>query len=276
VRPQARPPSEADVEVVVVPERLTPGTELRGRVMGPRCVHASTIEVAYPFRPVPTPTAGAMAARTAVPEASLWDPQRPFVYRAVVELWQDGQRCARMERDCGFRTVHLGARGLRWNGWPLTLRGTTRPPATAEEARAARAAGYNLVLDTIDNRGVWDAAQEYGFVVLARLSLTEEGVRQAEGEGTRACCLGWLVNQEELGQADAGLIGRLRTPGALVGVELDHPPTAPLPEGVSFVVGPEALLPALEGVNLPRIVWGAGGAADNRPDVLGRIDTDSP
>jgi hypothetical protein len=275
VRPRARPPSEADVEVVIVPERLTPGTEVRGRVTGPRCVYASTVEVAYPFRPAAAPAPGVLAARAVVPEAGLWDPQRPFVFRAVVELWQDGQRCDRLECDCGFRTVHVGARGLRWNGWPLTIQGTVRLPGTAEEARAAHAAGCNLVLNTLANRRGWDTAQEYGLIVLARVPLTEEAVRQAEAEGTRACCLGWLLNQEVLGGADPAMIGRLRGPGTLVGVELDHLPTGPLPEGVSFVVAPEALLPALASVNLPRIACSAGQPPKGeRPGLLGWIRTD--
>jgi Glycosyl hydrolases family 2 len=277
VRPRAQPPSEADVEVVVVPERLTPGTELLGRVMGPHCASSSTVEVAYPFRPTPAAAAGVLAARAVIPEASLWDAQRPFVYRAVVELWQDGQRCDKGQRDCGFRTVHLGPRGLRWNGWPLTLQGTTRLPGTVEEAQAAHRAGYNLVLDTIENHPRWETAQAYGFLVLARVPLTAESVRQAERVGTMPCCLGWLLSPEGLGPVDAELIGRLRTSGVPIGVELIRPPTGPLPEGVSFVAAPETLLPALEGINLPWIACGAGQtAAGEPPGLLGRIQTESP
>ena len=49
-------PAEAEVHVSVWPERIEPGLEVRGRLMGPRCRFATTIEVAYHFRRVLVPT----------------------------------------------------------------------------------------------------------------------------------------------------------------------------------------------------------------------------
>src|SRR4051794_3816870 len=89
-------PAEAEVWVRVVPERLTPATEVRGRLMGPRCAYASTVEVAYPLRPLGPPVGNGLRAvpaarggerppcrwgnddapgltlRVVIPEASLW------------------------------------------------------------------------------------------------------------------------------------------------------------------------------------------------------------
>src|SRR5919201_1885533 len=125
VRDRSTVPAEAEVWITVVPEQVTPATEVRGRLMGPRCPYASTVEVAYPLRPLPRPgaTGPGLVRRVLIPEASLWDPESPFLYQGPVELWQDGQRCDQVTVSHGLRTISLGPRGLRWNGRPLALRG---------------------------------------------------------------------------------------------------------------------------------------------------------
>ena len=97
-------PAEAEVWILAEVERLTPGTEIRGRLMGPRCPKITTIEVAYPLRQLPQPDeAFPLTRRAIIPDPSLWEPERPFIYRAIVELWQDGERCDTAEFDCGMR-----------------------------------------------------------------------------------------------------------------------------------------------------------------------------
>ena len=90
--------SSADAEVWVhaVVDQVTPTTELRGRLMGPRCAGVTTIEVAYPIRPQPRPPEDSsltLAARVVIPEPNLWTQETPFFYEGPCELWQDGQRC---------------------------------------------------------------------------------------------------------------------------------------------------------------------------------------
>ena len=98
-------PAEAEVWIVSEVEQSTPATEIRGRLMGPRCPNITTIEIAYPLRPLATQPEGTspLTRRALIPEPSLWEPERPFVYRAFVELWQDGGRCDVSEFDCGLR-----------------------------------------------------------------------------------------------------------------------------------------------------------------------------
>ena len=89
-------PAEAEVWVTAELDAVTPATELRGRLVGPRCPGMSTVEVAYPFRPVPGLSAGPadrLTVRAIVPEPNLWTEKMPFVYEGTLELWQDGQRC---------------------------------------------------------------------------------------------------------------------------------------------------------------------------------------
>src|SRR4051812_27257434 len=90
VFPQLHDPAEPEVWITVTPAFQTPTTDVRGRLMGPRCHYASTVEVAYPLRPFARPPEGlpALARRVVIPEASLWEPQCPFLYQGPVELWE--------------------------------------------------------------------------------------------------------------------------------------------------------------------------------------------
>ncbi len=95
VRQRRWDPAEAELWVTVEPERVTPTTEVRGRLVGPRCPGITTIEVAYPLRPLPKPPEGAsgLTVRVLLPDPAAWEPQRPYVYEGTVELWEDGRKC---------------------------------------------------------------------------------------------------------------------------------------------------------------------------------------
>lgn len=97
--------AQAEIWFTVVAEQATPATEARGRVVGPRCSSRTTIEVAYPLRRIacPPPDTPLLTVRALIPDPSLWEPDAPFLYRAHVELWQDGQRCDHREFDLGLR-----------------------------------------------------------------------------------------------------------------------------------------------------------------------------
>jgi hypothetical protein len=228
-------PAEAEARVAVFPERLTPATEVRGRLMGPRCPFASTVEVAYPFRPLPPRAAlgpaGALTARAAIPEASPWSPEAPFLYEGPVELWQDGQRCDRSTVRVGLRWLNLGARGLRVNGRPLRLRGRAVAACTDEEALALRRAGHNLLLvPAAGAEVVCEVADRIGLFVLAR--------------APDALALAALARHPSFlgGLVPAGPDWPDAPPGTLRGRECDSPPPAPLPPDAFPACGPEVPL----------------------------------
>jgi hypothetical protein len=87
--------AEAELWITVTPEQLTPTTELRGRLVGPRCPGVSTVEVAYPLRPLPRSddSPAALTARVIIPDPLPGEMSRPYFYEGPVELWQDGQKC---------------------------------------------------------------------------------------------------------------------------------------------------------------------------------------
>src|SRR5262245_65678426 len=94
--------AEAELWVVVEPERRTATTEVRGRVVGPRCPGVETIEVAYPLRPLAGGEGGPLTLRLVVPEPNLSTSERPYLYEGPVELWEEGERCDVRPVAAGF------------------------------------------------------------------------------------------------------------------------------------------------------------------------------
>lgn len=75
--------------------------ELRGRLMGPRCPQATTVEVAYPLKSVESNTG--CAAKVIIPEPSFWEPDFPCIYAGPVELWRDGNLWNEQWIEVGLR-----------------------------------------------------------------------------------------------------------------------------------------------------------------------------
>ncbi len=87
--------AQAEVLVRVQVAQQSSTTEIRGRFVGPRCQGTTTIEVAYPLRPLPDADAdvpNSLSRRVVIPEPSLWDVETPFLYEAIIELWE-GEVC---------------------------------------------------------------------------------------------------------------------------------------------------------------------------------------
>src|SRR5262249_19159364 len=122
-------PTEAEIWISVYPERVTSPTRISGRLVGPRCPYSSTVEVAYPLpehaREYETTGVPHITSRVIIPDPCLWEPQSPFLYEGIIELWQGDQRCDQQPLTCALRTLRLGARGVKLNGRPLTIQGTT-------------------------------------------------------------------------------------------------------------------------------------------------------
>ncbi len=233
VRDRSLDPAQAELWLIADADHVTATTELRGRLTGPRCLYAATVEVAYPLRPFGRRPNGldGSAARVVIPEPSLWDPEGPYLYHATVELWEDGVRCDTAEIRRGLRRILLGPHGLRVNGRDLSLRG--REVATCDEAEAAalRRAGCNLILTSAES-GVWDMADVCGFFVMGRLREPDEKTLDlAERRADHPSCFGWLP-QPPFERWRGEPIRRLRAAGGRVGVESAEAGPA---EGSDFV-----------------------------------------
>lgn len=276
VRDRLVNPAEAEVWIRVESERLTPTTEIHGRLMGPRCLYTTTVEVAYPLRSFARPPEGlASFRRVVIPEASWWDPESPFFYEGPVELWEEGRLCDQQTIRHGLRSVNLGPGGLRLNGKALRIHGVTRSQCTAAEARELRAAGINTLFAPVApaTASLWDEADRLGFLVLGRLPPDEESLQQARALAAHPCCLGWVLDEDERTADSNGAATRLRTrPGPLVGRFVRHLLDLALlsrtTADVDFLVCEESSLPQVAQANFPFIALAAAAPSGSQPPPL--------
>jgi hypothetical protein len=253
-------PAEAEVRITVVPEHIDARTEVRGRLMGPRCRFASTIEVAYHLRPVAASTA--LAFKVIIPEASLWEPESPHLYSGPIELWQDGVRCDVIQVRHGLRHIAVGPKGLRLNGRFLRLSGREVPSQNEGEALALRQAGHNLLLAPVteETQHVWDVADQMGFFVLGKIDERSNSALAAT-LARHPSCLGWLLMKGEFTAklASAPLLGVMAGTAA--------------PAEANFATVPAGEAPPAEG-ELPLLLLGgrAEQMGEGGPLVLGVVE----
>src|SRR5437868_6798803 len=85
-------PVVTELRVHVKVESLTPTTQILGNMIGPQCKYANTIEIPYALREIARGD-DQVELRVTIPEPAWWDPQSPFLYRGLVQLWQDKELC---------------------------------------------------------------------------------------------------------------------------------------------------------------------------------------
>lgn len=109
----------------------------------------------------------------AMPEARLWSPQEPNLYRLEAELIDPAGRVSQIGANFGLRRIEAQGRSVYLNNQPIYLDGILYQPATAsyEETRrhilAMKELGCNLVrvhIAGIDPR-IYDLADEMGMLL---------------------------------------------------------------------------------------------------------------
>ncbi|MBL8800248.1 MAG: hypothetical protein JNM56_40580 [Planctomycetia bacterium] len=245
VRLQALTPTEADVRVTLVSQDLLADQEASGRFVGPRSHYASTVEVAYPLKPLPRlpeqPTR--LTGRLLIPEPCFWEPATPFVYQGHVAVRLRGQRWFEAPLTLGLRTLQLRQQGLRLNGRPLRLQGVQRERLTAEEGLRLRQDGCNLLLTpaVAENAETWAIADRLGFLVIGQLQDSIDSFGCPASLRCHPSALGWL--------------GPAQPPtGAFFGSYLKKPARENELSGMDFIVCDADQLTALNDVPRPKIV----------------------
>lgn len=189
-----RDPTEPVIWIGVIPEFQSASTELKGRLMGPRCRYSSTVEVAYPLLAAPQPPQDfpALARRVIIPEACLWDPVSPFLYQGPVELWEESQCCDQRLISLGLRTIQSGPMGLRINGKAFTIKEIERDSLTELEALRLREQGYNTLIVPGEEvtASLWEIADQVGFFVITKMSGEQTGLPGAGHRPSRLECPG--------------------------------------------------------------------------------------
>jgi len=138
---------------------LEPGDELRGKLAGPACRFAATIEIAYPV------VATKNGYRFLIPEPSAWEPASPFLYAGKIALFRAGQMVEEVRVVHGLLHLARTSAGLRLNGKPFETRSVT-PTATDEETLLSlRSQGFNTLLVAAEEPALWERAARLGFFV---------------------------------------------------------------------------------------------------------------
>ena len=96
VRVHRLDPTLADLRIEFA--GLPPDVEAHGRLMGPRCKGANTVEVAYHLRLFAHPV-----YRVLIPEPVYWSAERQCVYEGPVEFRRDGQPVGKITLSCGIK-----------------------------------------------------------------------------------------------------------------------------------------------------------------------------
>lgn len=232
-------PAEAELWVFLDAERIDERTEVRGRLTGPTCPYADTVEVAYPLRRFPKAPEGfsPLLRRVVIPEPSFWDPICPFLYRGVIELWQNEQLCERVEIRHGLRSTSLSPRGLFWNGELLTLKMLARSSGTRNELRRDHDQGINgFVLPGFEDE-LWSLAEEFGFAALGR---TFEPDNSFLKRTASPACLGWIIPAEAAAAWHdwQDWVAEVHRKRRIVGIEIEQTPRQPLRPEIDFVIAP--------------------------------------
>jgi hypothetical protein len=92
-----------------------------GHLIGPECEFAHTLSARIPF--VHRPADESLLAEAIVPDPCFWTPELPFLYRAVLELWQSDESSVKIVRQIGIRRLGIRGRDLYFEGKRFVLRG---------------------------------------------------------------------------------------------------------------------------------------------------------
>ena len=273
--------AEAEIRFLVATSAGGNDLHVRGRLMGPKCPYASTVEVAYPLKEIERSVNAAgetsILLRTIIPEPCMWDPQSPFLYSGPLGIWDRDRVIEQHSMQLGFVGWGLGTRGLRVNGKYLNLQAAAIDSLDEPSCQRMREKEMNcLVVDIRDAaNATWDLADRFGFFVLGRIRKAEEWERARSLEG-RPSSLGWILNQDALAVYKPRTIeGTTYTGSApLIGLEIGRV-MSEVPAGVSFLVAAPGVSGEVKAGGLPwlrveRIGEGAG-ELDLAEGILGTL-----
>jgi hypothetical protein len=281
-------PMQAEIWITVVPEHQAPTTWIGGRLMGPKCHYATTVEVGYYMDRLVREVVNApgLTRRVIIPEPSLWEPQTPFYYTGFVNLMQDQTHVAGpVLISHGLRILTLGDHAWRLNSRSFHVHGVRRTELAEQDARQLRAEGVNTLVAPVSptSARLWDDADRLGFFVIGEIADDGPSLQQALSLRRCASCLGWLIPPDwayqEL-QPNGGLTKLVLDEDSSLGVWLKSYPSRLLPKWISFVASDERALENLRAVELPKLILrrenGSGMQEAQTPavpaDILGWIE----
>lgn len=243
-------PVEAELVITVTLERAASATEIRGRLVGPRCLFASTVEVAYPLRERQRiDEAQQVILGASIPEPSLWDLESPFLYEVHVEGWENGERIEVSHVHHGLRALGVSKTGFRCNGREIALRGRTCSSLSDQEARRFRENGVNVLIMPIEARSPewWTLGDRYGLLMLGKVE-SPANMTMLENLAGHPSALGAVLSEQAL--QDAGIENLVRQSRMLCGAAWSQ--SRRPPGHVSFLLCEDVTVPPPE-IALPTL-----------------------
>jgi hypothetical protein len=265
--------AEAELRFLVTLGGPADDLQVRGRLMGPRCPYAATVEVAYPLRELERERDQAgvtsILLRTVIPEPSMWDPESPFLYSGPLGIWRGNELLEQQIQQIGFIGWGLGSRGLRVNGKYIDLQATLIKELNPELSAQLREQHFNCVVVEVSEAtcSTWEMADRFGFFVLGHIT-GEDAWRVARRLEGRPSSLGWILTQAALaGLKPQAFAGTSYTGSApLIGLEVEKLPEQPI-SGVSFLVAAPGVAEKPSASGLPWLRIERGDKADEALDL---------
>jgi hypothetical protein len=225
-------PAEADIRFHVAVDGAADRPALKGRLVGPRCAYASTVEVAYPLRETPAAEPNRLSMRAVIPEPNLWEPACPFLYEATVELFEHTKRLDSITMTVGLRTIGVSANSFVLNGRGFVPQPMEPAHPTESELAHARERFNTVVLPIRDDaRPLWHACDQIGLGVLGRV----ESQAALQLFDDHPCLLALIVDDDKkLATARADLL-RAHVP---IGLQIRNDMASGDPPDAHFVVIP--------------------------------------
>jgi hypothetical protein len=273
-------PTEAELRISVMVAPGSNNLQIRGRTIGPRCLYASTVEVAYPLRALAMEALepDILAARVIIPEPCAWEPASPFLYHGIVELWQADQRLGQTVFERGLRQLQIGPRGAKLNGRPLHLHVKEIGEDHTVDLHEVRASGFNCVLVQLEpSDRLWSEADRIGLLVIGRIG-PATSVEMLNAFARHPSCIACVFESKEGGRAATGhdKIWTCASGRIWLGLDVCKPSNGTR-AGVDFLVCRSQARPLMIGSDIPLLVRvdrrpGGDTVDDNlRPAIIGSI-----
>lgn len=145
----------------------TEGLTLAGRLRGPTCAYADTLQTTLPF--VDRGPGPSLLAEAYVLEPSFWTPDLPHLYRAELELRRGSEVIARTERPFGLRPLGAIGRKLVLDSRRWVLRGLLAGEAENADLASWRASSMAMVVHNPSDK-LCQEASRLGVLIAAQLS----------------------------------------------------------------------------------------------------------
>ncbi len=265
-------PAEAEIQITLDFNAPVTQVDFRGRLMGPRCPYAETVEIAYNFTRLPRADSQentSVTGRIIIPEPSLWDPISPMLYQGPIELWSGETPIVQLQVSMGLHSTQIGPKGLRWNGTLAKVHAKKATDFDPPTAKTLRREGINTLVVPASEKlpALCDLADRFGFWLI--IDCRDADVQSVASLSEHVSCLGFLVspNQEvDVARKLPNLVGVSFQSSKL---ELDLNP-------YSFVYTAEENLHSLQSVSKMKLVEMSGQTEkqnlDAIPDLLGWVE----